>query len=527
MADKRANIAGDIVTNFHDNLDGTWAQEVVSSSGGGGAGDASAAKQDAQTALLTTIDADTSRIPSLGQQLATASLPVVLTAAQITTLTPPAAITGFATQTTLASLDAKAPALGQALAAASVPVILPSATITTLTPPAAITGFATSAKQDTLQTSVSSLDTKAPALGQALAAGSVPIVLTASQLTILTPPAAITGFATAANQTTELASLASIDAGTPAALGQTTMSASMPVAIASNQSNLPVLPAQLDVTGSVTSATNLFSQDATGYAGVVVQVTSAGSSCTITYEASNDNTTWYGYNVGTDPTSPTSTFPFGTSTTLRMIYFPLTARYFRARVSTYGGGTVSINAHFMSVAVPGFIQQINSNTAISLGASVNHLGEVGGNTQNLVLALTVTASAYSAGNSIGGKLSFTSALRASGANITVNSLMILDRANQKPTGNLYFFNADPTAATLTDKTAFVFSTDDLKVIGCIPITTSDWVTTNTKAFFRRSGIGLPVSPTSGTTVFAAFITDSTPTFAATTDVQIVLGVLRD
>lgn len=50
----------------------------------------------------------------------------------------------------LASIDGKLPALGQALAAASVPVILPAATITTLTPPAAITGFATSAKQDTI-----------------------------------------------------------------------------------------------------------------------------------------------------------------------------------------------------------------------------------------------------------------------------------------------------------------------------------------------------------------------------------------
>lgn len=53
----------------------------------------------------------------------------------------------------LAAIKAKTdniPALGQAIAAASVPVILPSDTITTLTPPAAITGFATSAKQDTI-----------------------------------------------------------------------------------------------------------------------------------------------------------------------------------------------------------------------------------------------------------------------------------------------------------------------------------------------------------------------------------------
>jgi len=45
------------------------------------------------------------------------------------------------------SIDGKLPALGQALAAASIPVILPAATVTTLTPPAAITGFATAANQ--------------------------------------------------------------------------------------------------------------------------------------------------------------------------------------------------------------------------------------------------------------------------------------------------------------------------------------------------------------------------------------------
>ena len=44
-----------------------------------------------------------------------------------------------------------------------------------------------------------------------------------------------TGAATSANQVTANASLASIDAGIPAALGQTTKSASMPIAIASDQ----------------------------------------------------------------------------------------------------------------------------------------------------------------------------------------------------------------------------------------------------------------------------------------------------
>jgi hypothetical protein len=103
--------------------------------------------------LLDTADIETNtgNIPPLGQALAAASVPVVLTAAQLTTLTPPAAITGFALEsggnldaieTDIDILVANSPALGQALAAASVPVVLTAAQLTTLTPPAAITGFA-------------------------------------------------------------------------------------------------------------------------------------------------------------------------------------------------------------------------------------------------------------------------------------------------------------------------------------------------------------------------------------------------
>ncbi len=64
----------------------------------------------------------------------------------------------------LSSIDGKVPALGQALAAASVPVVLTAAQVSTLTPPAAITGFATAAKQDTAQTTLSSVDGKLPNL---------------------------------------------------------------------------------------------------------------------------------------------------------------------------------------------------------------------------------------------------------------------------------------------------------------------------------------------------------------------------
>lgn len=71
---------------------------------------------------------------------------------------------------------------GQATKANSSPVTLASDQELALP-----TGAATGAKQDTGNASLGNLDTKTPALGQALAAASTPVVLTAAQLTALTP----------------------------------------------------------------------------------------------------------------------------------------------------------------------------------------------------------------------------------------------------------------------------------------------------------------------------------------------------
>lgn len=71
-----------------------------------------------------------------------------------------------------------------------------------------LNGAATAAAQATGNASLSSIDGKTPALGQALAAASVPVILPAATITTLTPPTTVTanlgtiaGVATAANQT--------------------------------------------------------------------------------------------------------------------------------------------------------------------------------------------------------------------------------------------------------------------------------------------------------------------------------------
>lgn len=141
--------------------------------------------------------------------------------------------TGASTETTLSALNTKVTttangvkvdgsAVTQPVSAASLP--LPS-------------GASTSALQTTGNTSLSSIDTKTPAL----VSGRVPV--DGSGVTQPISAASLplpTGAATSANQSTIITALNAIDAGIPTALGQTTMSASMPVVIASNQTTIPV-----------------------------------------------------------------------------------------------------------------------------------------------------------------------------------------------------------------------------------------------------------------------------------------------
>lgn len=103
-------------------------------------------------------------------------------------------------------------------------------------------GAATSALQTTGNSSLSSIDGKLNSLGQKTMANSVPVVLASDQSTLAISAASLplpSGAATSALQTTGNTSIASIDTKTPT-VGQKTMANSSPVVLASDQSAIPV-----------------------------------------------------------------------------------------------------------------------------------------------------------------------------------------------------------------------------------------------------------------------------------------------
>jgi hypothetical protein len=155
------------------------------------------------------------------------------------------------------------------------------------------------------------------------------------------------------------------------------------------------------------------------------------------------------------------------------------------------------------------------------------LGNVGGMTGVVKIVPTVTASAaYAAGNAVGGKQ--TLAVLSPNSTGILESLIILDKSNQKAALDIFIFDADPTAATITDKTGFVFSTDDVKVIARVSVASGDYATVNSKAVAVKSGLGIALKAASGgTSLYAAVVTSGTPTFASASDLQFVWGVLQD
>ena len=122
----------------------------------------------------------------------------------------------------------------------------------------------------------------------------------------------------------------------------------------------------LRTSGSVTAASVLVSVANTGFVGGSFHVTSAGTTCTITYEQSNDNTNWIALPVVSLAAANSS--PALTTTAAGIYGFATTAAYVRARVSTYTSGTVALTLAQKRQAPP--------VTGVSLAGGASALGSV-------------------------------------------------------------------------------------------------------------------------------------------------------
>lgn len=156
----------------------------------------------------------------------------------------PLPVTDAAAEASLSAINAKLPGtLGQKAMAASLAVVMASdqSALHVIVDSSALpSGASTAAKQDTGNTSLASIDTKTPALGQAAMTASSPVVIASNQSSIPVTVASLPLPTGAATETT----LAAMSAKLPGTLGQKAMTASLAVVLASDQSSIPVVATQ-------------------------------------------------------------------------------------------------------------------------------------------------------------------------------------------------------------------------------------------------------------------------------------------
>ncbi len=138
------------------------------------------AKEDGN---LLSIKTNTDKIPALGQALAAGSVPVVLTAAQQSALTPPSN-TGYALDSSLTTIDTDIKSNITLHAGTNVigHVIVDSGSVTVNT----ISGFAleSGGNLDAIETDIDILVANSPVLGQAVMAASTPVVIASDQTSL-------------------------------------------------------------------------------------------------------------------------------------------------------------------------------------------------------------------------------------------------------------------------------------------------------------------------------------------------------
>lgn len=135
------------------------------------------------------------------------------------------------------------------------------------------------------------------------------------------------------------------------------------------------------------------------------------------------------------------------------------------------------------------------------------------------VTLTHEAAAYAAGDALGGRARFDN-LPEHG---TIMSVLIIDRADQGVAMDVVLFRDTFTATA--DNAPFDPADADLQNwVGTIVVVAGDWANWNTSQGATQDNIGLPYWAPAGTLYFQC-VSRGAPTFAATDDVRVALGIV--
>lgn len=170
----------------------------------------------------------------------------------------------------------------------------------------------------------------------------------------------------------------------------------------------------------------------------------------------------------------------------------------------------------------------------AIGASENHVGEVGGNILPITNGMTTSNATVTTGQSIGGIQTLANAVRvsgslgASGTSGIIQSVVLtfVDAVGSGPL-DVYFYNATvTTGSNCQNATTFVLQTADrTNVLGVAHVT--DFTASNTAAVAQANNLAIPFGLASSTSLFACVVARGSFAITGTSNASLKVNVLRN
>jgi hypothetical protein len=162
-------------------------------------------------------------------------------------------------------------------------------------------------------------------------------------------------------------------------------------------------------------------------------------------------------------------------------------------------------------------------TGIILAAGENHVGGVHGWGFDVAVTPTVTNGAYSAGDIMGGLLTFANVARVADEAVVITGVQVVTKAAVLPNLTLIILDADPTSTTKTDNAAYSLNAADaFKVVGSVALG-GGWYDHGTPNSVRLDNLGIVAKPVSaGRDLYGLLIDGTGVTLTSTGDIQVRL-----
>lgn len=147
-------------------------------------------------------------------------------------------------------------------------------------------------------------------------------------------------------------------------------------------------------------------------------------------------------------------------------------------------------------------------------------------TKTVQVTPVVDTNAYTAGDCVGGKLTFPDIVRPIVYSGEVRSVTVTDIGADQAGLNLVLFNADPSSSTFTNNAACAIADADLsKVVCVVPITTHYVFADNGASTAVYVGCAFQLD--NATTLYGVLVATGTPTLDSASALTVKLSVRQD